>query len=233
MKKSIIIFVFITAALCPAETVIVDADATGDFDNRGYTMGSESNAVGQWNIGVGLTYTFNNFFIFSIPEFQDDITDVQLVLELTGYMSDDPSEDLRISGVSTPADQLVGFHSGSTWIYDDLMDGPELGVLTVNSGTLMPFSFLSSVNNDGKGPLFTCSLNETGLQMVNDAAGGTFAIGLSMMDIDSTGDEFVIFFKGDGDPDYWVHQLHITTIPEPATMLLLMGGVVFLRTKQG
>jgi hypothetical protein len=122
--------------------------------------------------------------------------------------------------------------NSDTNIYNDLMDGPELGVMTVDAGTLFPFIGLDQWTNEGKGPLFSCSFNETGLQMVNDAMGGVFAIGLSMMDINSDGDEWLVFQKEMGDPEYYVHQLHITTIPEPTTMLLLMGGVVFLRTKQ-
>ena len=67
--------------------------------------------------------------------------------------------------------------------------------------------------------------------MVDDAAGGTFALGLSMMDIDIGGEEWIVFQQEMGDPDYWVHQLHITTIPEPGTILLLIPGIILLRKK--
>ena len=213
---SMIFLILSVATFCPAEVIVVDSEASGWYDQRGYSLGSSgSNAVGQNDMGT-TRYLYNTYFVFSIPELPQEIADIQLVLELTSYFSEDFSEDVRISGVSTPADQLTAKHtlpdpSLAPWIYNDLMDGPELGVLTVEKEALEPF--------------FSCSLNEMGLQMINDAAGGTFAIGLSLMNIDSADDENIAFNESLGG----FNVLQITMIPEPGTILLLMAGTIFLR----
>lgn len=230
MKRSIILFalVFAITTLCSAEVIVIDADATVAYDHRG--IGGISGGI----LGRGY-FDFNSGLIFSIPDLSYEITEVKLVLELTGYFSDDPSEDIRISAVDTPVNELTASHFGldaAPWIYNDLMEGPELGTMTVNLGTLRPFTGLDQWWNDGKGPLFSCQLNETGLQSVNDAKGETFAIGLNMMNIDDSEEECLVFQEEMGDPDYWVAQLQITTVPEPGTLLLLVAGTIFLRKKQ-
>lgn len=231
---SICLFILAAIGCCSAELLVVDSEASGWYDHRGYSLGFSSNWVGQSYL-MGKQYQNASYFIFSIPELTQEITAVQLVMELTNYYSDDPSEDIRISGVSTPAEELVGSHTGlnmSPSTYKDLVMGPELGILTVDTGgILIPFLELEVIQNDGKGPLFSCSFNDVGLQLINDAIGGTFAIGLSLIDVDAPEVEYVAFSIYLGDPDYCIHQLHITTVPEPSSMLLLLGSVFFFRKR--
>jgi len=186
---------------------------------------------------MSTSYTYNGYFIFPIPELTDQITDIQLVLELVSYCSEDLTEDILLSGVSTAPEELKLTHTlndigMAPWIYYDLMDGPELGILTVDLGTLAPFRHLSRFENDGKGPLFSCCLNETAIRAITESAGEQFVIGFSLIDISSTEEEYVVFDKNQGDTDYWVHYLQITTIPEPATLLFLAIGTVCMKRRK-
>lgn len=222
-----------SASLCTAETIILDAVDTGSYDERGYCLLNDDSSTGITHLGA--RYRSNNsFFVFSIPEFDTDIQDVTLSLELTMYASNDAFEDICISAVSTPIDQLIISHSYSVEvgmapeIYSDLMDGPELGVMQVNVGTLFPFVFLPSFWEHG--PVFSCILNQTAVQMIQDVEGGTFAVGMSLVNTRGDEDEWVDFNSSFIHPDFQIQQLQITLIPEPATLLLVSIGAFLLRS---
>lgn len=214
--------------LCTAETIIVDAFDTGWYDNTGFH--NENNASNSTGIFIFDTRTIElrSFFVFSIPEITDEIVDVTLCLEATRYWSDtDPYEDIRISPVSAPVGVLTAGHSGSPSlpkdpaIYNDLANGPELGILRVNQ-----FHYGT---RGQPGPLFYSTFNQDGRQLVQSAAGSQLAIGLSVVGLAGNRTEGVGFYNIYGDDTPRTYQLQITTIPEPTTMLFFAIGAFYLK----
>ena len=230
--KTITFFCVITAvsSLCIADTIIIDAEDSGSYDERGYHLVNSSSGTGISELAGGWVNN-NSYFVFSIPELDADITEVMLSLELTYYGSHDAYEDIRISAISTPIDELVVSHTNSDtgmapWIYDDLMDGAELGIMRVElADPLKPFIWLSSFH--GQGPVFSCTLNETAIQMIQETAGSQFALGLSLIDTNYTNKEY-INFKPILPHEYKIQQLQITTIPEPGTIMFVVTGSLLI-----
>ena len=220
--------ILILASCSIAETIIVDADNTGWYNDRGTHWGSnDSNTTGKSFksfIGENPEYS-NSYFVFTVPEIPLEITKVVLCLELTYYTSNDPYEDVKISSVSTPVDELVADHYDSYGIYNDLMDGPELAMWRIPDDALYG-------DFDNEKTLLYCTLNELGKNLVTEASGGQFAIGLSLVDMTGESFQYLGFNSGYGDSTVRTHQLHITTVPEPAAMVLLTIGAFFLNRRK-
>lgn len=235
MKKHFVtacVFVFLVS-LGVADTLKIASDDAGWYRDDGYHFQTNS-------ILVGVNDPYSNiekyeqsasFLVFSIPELDEEIVSVSFSLELALYGSVDPTEDIYVSAISTPVAELMSSHTGTgltPWIYEDLTDGPQLGMLHVDAGLLYPFISLS----DDKGPIFTCTLNEAGTALVQEAEGGLFAIGLNLMNATEGREEYVRSAQWPGDSQFWIHHLEITTIPEPSTMVLLLVGLGVSKRKK-
>lgn len=227
--KAMLLFsvILLGIPLCDAEIIIVDAYDTGWYDDAGLHNANNSNNSTGIAIYDTMTTELRSFFVFSIPEITDEIIDVTLCLEATYYWSDDPYEDIRISPVSTPIDILTTGHGSSQplpknqAIFNDLANGPELSVLKID---------LFYYSRYGKpGPLFCSTFNEFGRELVQSAAGNQFAIGLHILELSGDRNEGVAFSSDFGDTTVRIHQLQITTIPEPATMLFFAIGAFYLK----
>ncbi len=235
MKKyqisGLLILVLATISVSIANTIVIDTDDTGWYNQYGYHSSNNKNSsVGVTVYGDDIDPVMNSYFLFSIPEITDEISDVTLCLEVTRYWGEDAYENLLISPVSIPSNELVLSHgyveSGrppAVHIYNDLMSGPELGVMRVDVFRYGTYK--------KPGPLFYCDFNDYGKELIQDAAGGQFAIGLSIMGLDGERNEGLSFGNGYGDDTVRIYQLQITTIPEPATMILLLTGTIFLKKK--
>lgn len=217
---------------CLAEIVTVEAENVGWYRKDGYHFQTNGISVGVYQPTTlsDEYYAFASYLVFSIPQITEEVVDVTFSLELTYYGSDDLSETILLSGVSTSIDTLIASHTGAgrkPSIYRDLKDGPELGSMEVNLGNLFPYIALFEPH----GPVFSSNLNATGVQMVEGASGGQFAIGLSMLNTDGDREEHIGSKAMWGDPNYWVAQLDIVTVPEPGIFLYMALGLIGFRRK--
>lgn len=152
----------------------------------------------------------------------------------TGFYSSDSTETVGLFDVATPVSKVTG--EGGTDeivndldIYHDLHRGTQYGSITV-----------SEADN---GQLLAISLNSAGLDALNAALGGKFAIGGALTSI-SGGDTQRVFTVSGNRPGYAPGDgrtyLDITfaptaTVPEPSTLGLfglgLLGFVLRARRK--
>lgn len=75
-RNVIVVGLLFCACVCSANTIVVDAYASGWYDQRGYSFGrSGSNLVGLNYLG-DVPYTYNTFYIFTIPALGADVAGV-------------------------------------------------------------------------------------------------------------------------------------------------------------
>jgi len=172
----------------------------GWFDDTG----SRGNASGNYATGVcGIVYlcanprdiVYRNFFVFNLGQVTPQITSASLLLwnpdrfdvNGPGYFSTHDSETFLVHEVHSAPSELAVLNSHRVDIFQDLADGPLYGERVV-----------SWADN---GTWVSVALNGAAILALNQAAGGTIAIGGSLAGVDP--------------------------IPEPnALPLMLLGGAL-------
>jgi len=219
---------FILAFLPPAAPAeVLDAVDSGWFSPTQHIGQNENYVVGNVD-----SVERRNFFIFDLGGVTGEITGATLSLYnpdsdlafLKGYVSPDPTETYTLFDVTTATSTLKLSQVGAAAaaVFDDLGAGTILGQVT-----------LSSADN---GTTVSIVLDGDALAALNAARGGEFAIGGALTTLGGAAEERAFGFAELLDNPS-VRRLDLTVtatpVPEPATVLLLLGGAgLFLRRRR-
>ncbi|HEY5753349.1 MAG TPA: PEP-CTERM sorting domain-containing protein [Chthoniobacterales bacterium] len=164
-------------------------------------------------ISDGVPRVNRNFFVFDLPDTNENIQSAQLeLLNLAGgFRSLDPSETFTLYAVSTPIAALTAGGSDLTTIYDDLGDGVQYG-----SGTITSASGFLSID-----------LNADFIATARAATGGLIALGGALISLDGNSRTEEYAFGFSTLSNIGTTRLVLTTIPEPSAGALL--GLIGIR----
>jgi hypothetical protein len=144
-------------------TPLFAAQERGTYRDDGF----HDPADGGTLIGATDSADYRTYLSFDLSALSATAVAASLRLELVGYNSIDPSEGMEIWEVSTDADLLAN-SSGSLPIYDDLGDGRSYGHWTFTPADA--------------GSVVVIPLGPAAVTEINAAAGGAFALGLTLDD---------------------------------------------------
>ncbi|HEY8154891.1 MAG TPA: hypothetical protein VII72_12250 [Myxococcota bacterium] len=201
-------WVALAAALSsPASAQTIDASSRGWYNSTGlHTAANLNTLVGQ---GTS-TVRFRSFFVFDLATLTRPAGAGVLRLELESYLGPDPMEYVAIYDVSTDPADLVLDQTGRTDVYADLG-----GDVVYAAGYATPADV---------GAVIEFPLTPEAIAAINAAAGGRFAVGVSMETIRlARGNEYVRFSLA-GEPR--VHQLVLTEAPATLTVGPALAALV-------
>jgi hypothetical protein len=194
----------------PATAQTFDATGRGWFNSTGaHTATNLTAFVGQ---GSGTT-RFRGFFVFDLTALGQPVGSALLRLELEAFLGPDASEVFAVYDVSTSPDQLLLTQTGRTDVYADLGTGVAYAV-----GVASPAQV---------GTVLELPLSEEAVAALNAAAGGPFAIGVSVESLRLPSGSEGVRFSLTNEPR--VHQLVLTeALPEPPTLEVapVLAGMV-------
>jgi hypothetical protein len=182
----------------PASAQTFDATNRGWFNSVGsHTATNLTAYVGQ---GSGST-RFRSFFVFDLTGLSEPVGGAVLRLELEAYLGPDPSEAFAVYDVSSNVGDLLLTQSGRTDIYTDLGSGTAYAM-----GVATPADV---------GSVLEIPLSDEAVAAVNAAAGGRFAVGVSLETLRlPTGSEGIRFSL---TTEPRVHQLVLSAPVPPPT----------------
>lgn len=159
----------------------------------------------------------NNFFVFDLSSVLDQVISAEFWIESSAYISADPSETFTVYDITGSIPAIRDASAGVAG-FADMQSGNAYGNIDV-----------SSADN---GTMLHLILNAQAIQDINAGLGGLFAIGgtVSTLDMITPRDEQIFVFTNPDDPRDGV-ELHLTIVPEPSAMGLLMVscGMLALR----
>ena len=225
MKKIIIIIlagILAGAGTAWGEILIFDtSDSQFDagVDNQGYWSDTLSNYDENDNYAIGINPLGDlsrNFFTFDLSSLTFPVISATLELTRFNYLSSADSETFGLFDVSTDAVTLNNNVGTSESIYNDLGSGISYG----------QFEILS---DDLSTDVLSFELNAAAISDINAAIGGWFSIGGDLLSLGSPIRDNAEALFGSSQ-DGGVQHLVLEVVPEPATLLLVGLGTLFLRS---
>lgn len=210
--------VCVLAAGVPAHASTIDATDSGWYNVSGTHLAQIDNYI----VGAGNGSLYHNFFVFDLTAVSELVVGASLELynpdnalpALKGYVSPDATETYALYDVSTPIDILQASNAGAVGqaVYDDLGSGSALGEVSV-----------SAADN---GTVVSIVLNAAGLEALNAARGGQFAIGGALATLGGASSEYLFgFSQAIGNPELRQLVIETSAVPEPG-VLLLFGSAI-------
>jgi len=205
-----IVFVWAT----DATAITLSTTQSGWYDQSGFHSNNPNYIVGVC-CGNG---EHRDFFVFDLQGVAGKVVGATLRLfnPFGGYQSPDATETYTLFSVATPTSTLITGGIGLTAIFDDLANGPMYGSRVV-----------SAVDNN---TVVDIVLNANAVTDINALLGLSFAIGGAITTLRGTApfgsaatQETMFVLTGNGS-----RQLLLTMVPEPATLLLLIAGLITL-----
>ncbi len=198
-----------------------DSPFTPGVKNQGWWSNERDNYDENINYGTGMSPTgeVRSFFTYDLSSLYLTVIDAKLELRRYDYASSVSSETLGLFDVSTGANTLNYNVGTSIDIFEDLGSGLCYGEYEV-------------FNTGSSEDIISIQLNDFAIDDINNAMGGWFSIGCSLLTIDGTtvgsGTESIFGNSHiDGEPQ----RLVLEIIPEPASLLMMSFGL-FLFVKQ-
>lgn len=148
----------------PPGSVVLDAVSRGTWRSDGAPAADGSSVVEGVN-GCGSTADYNSFFLFDLAGVAGPFSSAELRLEVVNYSGPDPSETLSVWDVTSPIPILTG-NVDDINVYNDLQTGTAFG------------SF--ALGPPDAGSVVTAPLALAAAAAANGAAGGPFAVGVSL-----------------------------------------------------
>ena len=206
--------VSVLVAGVPASAATIDATDTGWYNVSGTHIAQIDNYI----VGAGNGTLYHNFFVFDLTSVTGLVVSASLELynpdnilpALKGYISPDATESYTLYDVSTPIATVQASNVGAAGqaVYNDLGSGVDFGQMTV-----------SAADN---GSIVSIVLNAAGLDALNAALGGQFALGGALTTLGGADTEYVFGFSvALGNPDVRRLVIETSAVPEPALLLLL------------
>lgn len=210
-----------TAAIAAAAVGVATPVQAGSFDaiDQGYYSrkdGVVSHDKTKTRIAVGKkgARNFRSFMAFDLGGVTDPIKSAKLTFKFPGLFEDNSAKTFSLFDVNAPIGLLRSGQGGAVtknFIFNDLGTGESLG------------STVISVSDQGK--TIEIDINQTGIDLLNDALGGKFAFGADLTGIGGSHQELL---AGVGRA-----QLSVESIPTPALLPGLIGmGAAALRKKR-
>ena len=222
MKKAIIIIVsaiLLGSGTAWGEILIFDTSDNqfdAGVDNQGWWSDTRVNSDDHDGYITGIVFDgdHRSFFTFDLSSLSLPVISATLELRRFEYWSTAESETFGLSDVSTDAAILNNNVGTSASIYNDLGSGVSYGEFEILSDGLST-------------DVLSFELNDAALTNINAAKGGWFSIGGSLLSPGSPmpdGTELLFGVSQDGGSQ----RLIVEVIPEPATLVLVGLGSLFL-----
>ena len=191
----------------PASAQTIDASSRGWYNQNGLHNATNLNTLVGQNTG---TDRFRAFFVFDLATLSRPAGSGVLRLELEAYLGPDPVESIGVYDVGTRPDELVLSQTGRTDIYADLG-----GDVVYGAGFALP----SDV-----GSVLEFPLTPEAIAAINLAAGGRFAVGVSVETLRlARGNEGVRFSL---TTESRVHQLVLSEAPASLSVAPALASMV-------
>lgn len=195
-----------------ADLITLNTDDRGIYFDDGYHI--------PWYTvyGIGRTYSNigNHFLLFDLSSITLPVISAELrLVNNHSYDSPDPYETYTIFDVTTSLWNVQNAYGDCVATFNDLGSGVVYGSVDVPSNNaIVTVSVL--LNNDG-------------LAALNARLGGMFIVGGAVTSLDSEGTYEALFSLSNPDtPIDGCTQIVLTTIPEPATGLLISLSAMVL-----
>ncbi len=227
MKKIIIIIVagiLAGAGSAPCEILVFntsDSQFDAGVDNQGWWSDTRESRDENDNYATGITpyeEIAHNFFTFDLSSLALPVISATLELTRFNYLSSAESETFGLFDVSTDAITLNNNVGINLTIYDDLGTGISYGQFEI---------FSDGLETD----ILSFELNAAAIADIDAAGGGWFSIGGDLLSLGSpVGDGTELLFGSSIDGG--VQRLVLEVIPEPATLVLVGLGSLFLKRRK-
>jgi hypothetical protein len=197
-----------------AGAITITATNTGAYsgpDALGRSGGQ--NYISGWFAMTNPGFEYRDFFVFDLSGVTGVITGAQLhVLKPFSDPSPNPTDTFSLFDVSTDVSTLIS-SSGSISIFSDLGSGNVYG-----STGYVPSSGNIIVSID---------LDATAILAMNNALGGTFALGGAVQNLVG-GRSFQTIFGGSTGPNDVSLTITTAEVPEPTSLSLLAAAAMAL-----
>src|SRR4051812_12524099 len=219
-----LLIVLLDGSFVSAETLVVSDTDRGSYTEMGFSQQSERSYIvgdprGTCASVIACPVDGRNFFVFDLSSISQAIESARLALfvpgpVLPGYKSPDPSENYESHDVVTPLSTLLN-GTGGVAAWNDLGTGVVYGSRTMTAAD--------------NGTIVEITLNSSAINALNAALGRLFALGGSLITLDTIpNDEYTFRFATDLD----ITQLRLTLVPEPSTLILLATAAIGLFTRK-
>jgi len=220
MKKVIIIIVagILAGAGSSAGEILIfdtsDSQFDAGVDNQGWWSDTREARDDNDNYGTGISpdeETSRSFFTFDLASLSLPVISATLELTRFNYLSTAESETFGLFDVSTDAVTLNNNTGINLTIFNDLGTGVSYGEFEILSDGLST-------------DVLSFELNAAAISDINATIGGWFSIGGALL---SPSLPAAIFGSSQ---DGGVQRLVLEVVPEPATLVLVGLGTLFLRS---
>lgn len=195
-----------------ADQIMVNAVASGWYTSLGDSNAAGLN-VGNYLVAKFGSEEFRNFFVFDLTAVPTPIvspSSLDLIIPMNGVYAPNPLE-YTVFSVDTAIAELVSA-SAPAAIFADLGTGIVLGSTTVRESD--------------SGTVLVVPLNQAGIALLNQSAGGLFAIGGAVTNFQESDFAYAFAMTNNGEVGVLNLDPPAPSVPEPASLLMIGSGLL-------